>query len=144
MTEDEQRAAVVAEARSWLGTPYHHEARVKGAGVDCLTLIAEVFERAGVLPRIEIPHYPHDWHIHNSDERYMAGVLRYGHEVERAQPGDIVLYRFGRCYAHGAIVVSWPGEIIHSYLNEGVMMTRADAGHLGDRPFKFFSFWGAR
>jgi cell wall-associated NlpC family hydrolase len=29
------RAAVVAEARSWLGTPFHHQGRVKAAGVDC-------------------------------------------------------------------------------------------------------------
>ena len=30
------RAAVVTEAKTWIGTPFHHAARVRGAGVDCL------------------------------------------------------------------------------------------------------------
>src|SRR5262249_43477037 len=54
MTElDPRRAAVVAEAESWIGTPFHHAARVKGAGVDCLMLLAEVYERAGIVPHLE-------------------------------------------------------------------------------------------
>jgi hypothetical protein len=32
-TESAQRAAVVAEARSWIGTPYHNCADFKGTGV---------------------------------------------------------------------------------------------------------------
>ena len=53
MTEHEQRQAVVAEALTWLGTPYHHRARVKGAGVDCGQLLAAVFEGAGVLRHVD-------------------------------------------------------------------------------------------
>jgi len=33
---DPRRLAVTEEARVWLGTPYHHMGRVKGAGTDCL------------------------------------------------------------------------------------------------------------
>lgn len=33
----------VAEAITWLGTPYHHQGRVKGVGVDCGTLLCEVY-----------------------------------------------------------------------------------------------------
>ena len=33
---DEFSARVVAEARSWIGTPYVHQAARKGAGTDCL------------------------------------------------------------------------------------------------------------
>jgi hypothetical protein len=32
----------VSAARSWLGTPYQHQARCKGAGVDCAGLIVGV------------------------------------------------------------------------------------------------------
>ncbi|MGH7053678.1 MAG: hypothetical protein ACREFA_07660, partial [Stellaceae bacterium] len=52
-----QRGLVVAEAESWIGTPFHHEAAVRGAGVDCLNLLAEVYCAAGFIPRIAIPHY---------------------------------------------------------------------------------------
>ncbi|MFZ2468534.1 MAG: peptidase, partial [Parvibaculum sedimenti] len=33
------RAAVVAAARAWIGTPYRHQASCKGAGADCLGLV---------------------------------------------------------------------------------------------------------
>jgi len=71
------RAAVVGEAESWIGTPFHHAARVKGAGVDCLMLLAEVFERAGVTGHIEPQFYVPDWHMHRDAERYMEGLLGY-------------------------------------------------------------------
>ena len=28
------RSALIAEARSWLGTPWHHQASLKGVGCD--------------------------------------------------------------------------------------------------------------
>ncbi|WP_436904878.1 hypothetical protein [Acinetobacter johnsonii] len=34
----------VQEALTWLGTPYHHQGRVKDVGVDCGTLLCEVYE----------------------------------------------------------------------------------------------------
>ena len=33
------RAAVVAAAREWIGTPYHHMADIKGVGCDCAMLL---------------------------------------------------------------------------------------------------------
>ena len=98
------RAAVVTEAKTWIGTPFHHAARVKGAGVDCLMLLAEVYERAGVTTgRINPPFYVPDWHLHRDAERYMEGLLRYARPVDAPEPGDIALFRFGRTYSHGAI-----------------------------------------
>ena len=55
---DPRRAAVLVEAANWLRTPYHHMGRVKGGGTDCLMLLAEVYEAAGVIPHVEIPFYP--------------------------------------------------------------------------------------
>ena len=33
--EQRERENLVAEALTWLGTPYHHAGRVKGGGTDC-------------------------------------------------------------------------------------------------------------
>ena len=30
---------VVREAKTWLGTPFHHQGRLKGVGVDCAGVI---------------------------------------------------------------------------------------------------------
>ncbi len=133
------RRAVVEEARGWIGTPFHHEARVKGAGVDCLMMLAEVYERAGVVGPIAVPYYPADWHMHRDVERYMEGLLGYARPIEGPPlPGDIALFRFGRTYSHGAIVVEWP-RLIHAYWAIGVVWGDATLYPLRDRPVRFFS-----
>jgi hypothetical protein len=60
---DPRRLVVVEEARGWLGSPYHHMGRVKGAGTDCLMMLVEVYEAAGVVPHIEVPFYSADWNL---------------------------------------------------------------------------------
>jgi len=79
---DRRRLAVIIEARGWLRTPYHHMGRVKGCGTDCLMLLAEVYERAGVVPRIDVPFYAPDWNLHRDAERYLGGLMQYAREVE--------------------------------------------------------------
>ena len=133
------RAAVVAEAQSWIGTPFHHAARVKGDGVDCLMLLAEVYERAGVRGHIEPPFYVPDWHLHRDAERYMEGLLPYAREIA-APPGagDVALFRFGRTFSHGAIVIEWP-RLVHAYWAIGVVWGDATRYPLGDREMRFFT-----
>ena len=130
---------VVKEAESWIGTPFHHAARVKGAGVDCLMLLAEVYHHAGLIQPIEPPFYVPDWHMHRDAERYMAGLARYARPL--AGPpgaGDIALFRFGRTFSHGAIVTAWPC-VIHAYWSIGVVRGDATLHPLARRPVKFFS-----
>jgi cell wall-associated NlpC family hydrolase len=43
MSSPDPRAAIVAEARSWIGTPYRHQASLKGVGTDCLGLLRGVW-----------------------------------------------------------------------------------------------------
>jgi hypothetical protein len=134
----ELRQAVVAEATTWLGTPYHHMGRVKGAGVDCLTLLAEVYERAGVIEHCETPFYPPDWNLHRSEELYLGGVLDRAIEIAGPpQPGDIGLFKFGRCFAHGVIVTAWP-QVIHAHYRAGVIGGDATQGDLVRRAVRFF------
>lgn len=140
---DALRAAVVAEAKTWIGTPFHHSARVKGAGVDCLMLLAEVYERAGVTAeRINPPFYVPDWHLHRDAEQYMEGLLRYARPVEVPESGDIALFQFGRTYSHGAIVTQWP-KLIHAYWSIGVVWGDATLFPLVGRAVRFFTPFGA-
>jgi cell wall-associated NlpC family hydrolase len=138
----EQRAAVVAEALTWLNTPYHHAARIKGAGVDCAMLPAAVYRAAALIPEFAVDHYPPDWHLHRNAERYLDIVTRHASEVlAPTGAGDFVLYRWGRCFAHGAIVIAWP-QIVHAVIHVGVVLDNGDCGRLADRPRRFFTLWG--
>jgi cell wall-associated NlpC family hydrolase len=138
MTSDPRRAAVVAEAETWLRTPYHHMGRVKGAGTDCLMMLAEVYEACGVIPHVDIPFYGADWNLHRDAERYLEGLLQYAKEIPGPpQPGDVALFKFGRCFAHGAIVTAWP-NLIHAFVRIGVIEGSADQPTLAGRETKFF------
>lgn len=142
MSEQAQRQAVVAEARSWLGTPYHHQGGVKGAGVDCAFLLIRVYHAMGLIPDIDPRPYPPDWHLHRGEERYLGWVQQYAHPVDTPQPGDIVLYQFGRCISHAAIVVDWP-LILHAYSGEGCVLSDAcNTPRLAERQCGFYSVWG--
>ena len=139
-----RRKAVVAEAASWIGTPFHHAARVKGQGVDCLMLLAEVYERAGVVSRIEPPFYVPDWHLHREAERYMEGLLEHARTIDGPPlSGDIALFRFGRTFSHGAIVTDWP-RLIHAYWALGVVWGDATLYPLKGREVRFFSPFAGR
>ncbi|MBL0320066.1 MAG: hypothetical protein IPP74_12385 [Alphaproteobacteria bacterium] len=39
---------IISQARTWLGTPFHHQARLKGKGCDCLGLIVGVADELGL------------------------------------------------------------------------------------------------
>ena len=138
-----QRAAVVAEAATWLHTPYHHHARIKGVGVDCAQLLLAVYPALGLANPADPGFYPVDWHMHHSQEIYMhclqaAGAVRTSVPL----PGDIALFKFGRCYSHGAIVVEG-GLLVHAYLGRGVIVSRASEEPLDGRLVLHWTLPGA-
>jgi cell wall-associated NlpC family hydrolase len=136
----EQRTRIVRAAREWLGTPYHHHARVKGAGADCAMFPLSVYQECGVLPpSYQPPEYSVQWHLHRSEELYLKEIDRFVLEIAGPpQPADFVVFQFGRTYSHGAIVLDWP-LIIHSYIPHGVLLSDAlRDGELVGRKHKFF------
>lgn len=122
-----ERAQVVAEARTWLRTPWHHAARVKGAGVDCAQLLIGVYAAAGAIAAFDPPPYGRDWFLHDDRELLLELLEPYVVSVDAGEvlPGDLALFRFGRCVAHAAIVVAWP-EIIHVTREHGCILESAD------------------
>lgn len=132
------RDAVVTEAKTWVGTPFHHAARLKGVGVDCLMLLAEVYERAGVIDHVDPPFYTPDWHLHRDAEVYVAGLLGHAREVPAPERGDVAIFKFGRTFSHAAIATRWP-LVIHAYSQTGVVYGDARLIPLRGRDVRFFS-----
>ena len=104
------RAAIVAEARSWIGTPYRHQASLKGVGCDCLGLVRGVW-RAVLGPEPEtVPGYSSDWGEVGAEERMLAAARRHLTEIDPAEAGagDVLVFRMrsGRVAKHAGILVN--------------------------------------
>lgn len=134
----DMRERIATEAASWLGTPYHHQAMVKGAGVDCAMILVAVYYACGLIPPIDPRPYPQDWHLHRDAERYLGWVNQYAHEVTEPQKGDLAVWRFGRAFSHGAICLDGTA-IIHAYIGRGVVLDDRNQAELQGRPVRFFS-----
>ena len=143
-----QRAAVVGAARSWIGTPYHHAADVKGrdGGVDCAMLIVRVYCDLGLVEPFDPRPYTRDWMLHRDEERYLGFLLARAKAVREPGPGDVALFRVGRCYAHGGIVSNTGASlsIVHAFASVGrVVEDRLEGSELMARAStaRFASYW---
>ncbi len=144
--EADLRTAIVAEALSWERTPYHPRAKLKGVGVDCAMFPAAVFNAVGLVPVIS-PDYSPQWMLHRDEEQFLSWVTPYAREIDLADvgPGDFAIWKFGRCYSHGAIVIDLP-EVIHAVIiGSGVIRANIDRDEeLRSRPVRFFTLFGER
>lgn len=147
MNEQAAREHIDAIARGWVGTPFHDRGEVKGAGVDCATLLKCVATEAGIVEPFTLDHYSAQFFLHSAEERYLGWVRKFAREITEAEAktGDIVLYRIGLCFAHGALIINpgWP-HIIHAHY--AARCVREDDGRrprLGTKvlDMKFFSLF---
>jgi cell wall-associated NlpC family hydrolase len=123
--------------RSWLGTPFHAYARLKGVGVDCVQLAGAVYVECGHLDRFEPPRYTMDgWH-HNERSAVLdwladsprfvrcdaaaappppgcktCGTAARPPSPVSCLPGDLVVFRLGRL-AHHVGVAAGEGRFLH-------------------------------
>lgn len=142
MNEELQRARVVQVAREWIGTPWHHRARVKGDGVDCAQLLIAAYSEAGLFDAFDPGAYAIDRMLHSSEPLFQGWCEKYGRRVGAPKPGDVILWWFGKCFSHGGIVVDWPNAVIHAYRPYGVVCeTPPDASLLAGRETAFYTFW---
>jgi cell wall-associated NlpC family hydrolase len=126
-----KRADIVACARSWLGTPWHHRACVKGVGVDCVYLGVGVLQELGVeVP--ELPAYERtpdgvtllamcDQHLDRIARHYMA-------------PGDFAVIEWGNGIPHHF-------GILGDYRHGGLSLIHADNRPGADRVVEHRLVW---
>ena len=149
MNEQERRQSVIAEARSFVGTPFHFGASVKGVGVACgpfLIACYAPFAREAGLTLPDPPPFAADWHFHTRDERFCDVVASFCRRAIAPEPGDLALFRLGakdRPWSHGAIVLNWP-MVIHAQFRSGVEYADASRDVLlrTASEVSFWSPWG--
>ncbi|MEM7487730.1 MAG: NlpC/P60 family protein [Pseudomonadota bacterium] len=115
-------------ARTWIGTPYVHQASHRGAGTDCLGLVRGVWrEICGREPE-DVPPYTPDWSEPQREETLWRAAERWLHAVPGAREmrsGEVLLFRMrtGSVAKHLGIVgrAGAAPTFIHAYSGRAVM-----------------------
>lgn len=114
---------IVAIARSWLGTPYHHQASLKGVGCDCLGLVRGVYAELYGAPTEEPPPYSRDWAEAAQAETMIEAARRHLIEIapSQASAGDVVIFRMAKgAMAKHAAILTAADRMIHAIENAPV------------------------
>lgn len=117
-------ARIVAEATTWLGTPFRHQGSRKGVGCDCLGMVRGVWRAVyGTEPELPGP-YAMDWNETAAGDPLIEAARRHCVEkpVAEMAPGDLLLFRWKPHYAakHAGILVS-ADRFIHAYDGNAVV-----------------------
>jgi len=117
------RIQIIDAARSWVGTPYVHQASAKGAGSDCLGLIRGVWREVyGHEPEAP-PAYTPDWNERHwkqgaGEEALLSAAQRHmaARPDDKFEPGDVLIFRVA---ADGPAkhcgIATAPDRFIHAY-----------------------------
>lgn len=141
------RQAAIAAARAWLGTPFHHAAKVTGVGVDCAHLLIACYCDTGIVASVDPEPYAPDWFLHTDGEspleRWVSARCRRVSSPETAT-GDILLFRYGRHVSHAGILADdRDGRVIHAFRGRGVVEDSCAPGTpLAARFASAWSPWG--
>lgn len=99
------REAIVNEARTWLGTPFQDQGRLKGknGGVDCVNFVAEVAKATNAVSDVE---FENNYRRSTNGETMVKLFRQYMTPIERkdAQPGDTFVVRYSAGHWHCMIV----------------------------------------
>ncbi len=119
---------IVAEAYRWIGTPYVHQASVRGAGCDCLGLIRGVWRQVHGAEPEQAPHYSPDWGEPQGEELLWQAASRHMAQcadVDDWTLGQILLFRMreGSIAKHlGILSQAEPDPcFVHAYARHGVV-----------------------
>ena len=118
------RAAIVAEARGWIGTPYRHQASLKGVGADCIGLVRGVWRAFHGEDPEPLPAYSGDWAETTGEETLLDAAHRHFAAVPVAAmlPGDVLVFRWRPSLPakHCGFLVE-PERLLHAYQSAGIV-----------------------
>lgn len=120
---------IIIEAKTWLGTQYHHQGRVKicathNGGCDCIGLVIGVATALNLQSKTGASLADYDSHNYsnipegdNLRHQLSQHLLEKGNNITNAQTGDVVLFSFAKNPQHIAIIDRQTDElfIIHAY-----------------------------
>jgi NlpC/P60 family putative phage cell wall peptidase len=112
------RQDIVAETRTWIGTPYRHQASLKGVGCDCLGLVRGVWRAVVGQEPERAPAYTPDWAEASGEEALVQAAARHliAVPLDQFAPGDVLLFRWrANMPAKHAAIVTAKELMVHAH-----------------------------
>ena len=133
--ESAERQSLIARvAKSWIDTRFVPHARLRGAGVDCVHLAAEIYQECGVFPEYRFPAHTIDAGAHLDISQVLAW-LEASSAFKRVMappagkyipgtpdwpiPGDLLCFNLARVEHHIGTMVN-EAYMIHVFARRGV------------------------
>lgn len=130
---------IVAQARTWLGTKYHHQGRLKKSvkgpgGCDCLGLIIGVIDELGMQDGNGNPLTHADefnYSMYPEQGRLVRSISKHLREIptERMAVGDVLLFKTFKDPQHVGLLTQYPSG------GPGIIHCNSSAGQVVEQPF---------
>ncbi len=130
---------IAVQARTWLGTHYHHQGRLKkssrgNGGVDCIGLIIGIIDELGIqdgngnslvaADETNYSMYPEQGRLIRSIQQHLRKV-----PIEKMAVGDILLFKTFHDPQHVGLLTQYPSG------GPGLIHCNSSAGMVVERPF---------
>ena len=128
-----ERNDIVSAARGWLGTPFHHQARLKSVGVDCIGLVIGVARELQLIaPDFDVTGYSR-----YPDGRALMAMAREKMTpvtLDQMQLGDVVVVGFDKLpqhfgiigdYRHGGFSIIHAASAYNKVVEQRLMFSKA-------------------
>lgn len=129
---------IILQARTWLGTKYHHQGRLKkskagAGGGDCIGLIIGVIDELGLQDGEGNPLSRHDefnYSMYPERGRLVGAIQKHLREVpeEKMTQGDVLLFRTFRDPQHVGLLTEYPTG------GAGLIHCNSSAGKVVEQP----------
>lgn len=116
-TPIEFREHIVDLARGWIGTPYHHQAALKGVGCDCFGLVRGVWKELYGSEPEKPPNYSWDWAEARGVEEMVDAAARHMIALPlcEAGAGDVMIFRYKQQFvAKHSVILTGADRMIHA------------------------------
>lgn len=136
LPREEWAAALITEARTWLGTPFHHQGRTPGRAADCAAIVVCPAQAVGIKAQ-DVPVYSHQpgGLLRQMIERQMLAVPR-----DDIRPGDVLLMKYDLPQHLALVTGIAPLRILHAHAHARKTVEHEVDTHMAQRIVRVYRY----
>lgn len=132
---DSEIQTMLSAARDCIGTPFHHQGRLPGVGLDCIGLVIVALKSVGMTIKDRT-----DYNRRPDGQSLVAALKEHGAiEVPEIRAGDILVFRYDHQPQHIALATGID-TMIHAFAPAGTVVETAIGDYWRRRLVGIYAF----